>query len=136
MGEPFTATDAGTSKVVATVTVEAATVDEDCTAKGSTPAENGHLVGLEVSVTPGPAAPADLTVDASSFAVTAADGSSAGSAATPAAATCLTGADAFPAGPLVAGKKYTGIVVLDVPGTTGTVTYRPAAGAAGGRWSF
>jgi hypothetical protein len=136
MGGAFTATDPATDEVVATVTVEAATVDEDCTAKGSTSAENGHLVGLKVSVTPGPAAPGDLTVNATSFAFTAADGTSAGSAATTAARTCLTDADAFPAGPLTAGKKYTGVVVLDVPGTTGTATYRPAADAAGGRWSF
>jgi hypothetical protein len=128
--------DPTTDEVVATVTVDAVTVDQACTADDATPAENGHLVGLQLRVTTGPAAPADLSLDASSFAFTAADGTSPETVATTAAAGCLAADESFPAGPLAAGQEHAGTVVLDVTGTTGTVTYRPGPDAPGGRWSF
>jgi hypothetical protein len=129
-------TDAATGKVVARVTVDAVTVDQACTAKGSTAAENGHLVGLRLRVTPRAAAPADFAVDATSFAFTAADGTSPETVGTAAATGCLAAAEAFPAGPLAPGREYAGVLVLDTTAATGTATYRPAAGADGARWAF
>jgi hypothetical protein len=136
LGSPFTVTDPATGGVVATVTVDGVVVDQACTAAGSTAAENGHLVGLRLRVTPGAAAPAGYAVDATHFGFTAADGTGPATVATAAAAGCLTPAEAFPAGPLAAGQQYAGILVLDTTAPSGTATYRPAAGADGARWAF
>jgi hypothetical protein len=33
-------------------------------------------------------------------------------------------------------EKVTGKIVLDVPGTTGTLVFKPMGGASGGGWEF
>ena len=136
LGEELQVTDPATGTLIATVVVEEFVVDVACTAEGATAAENGHLVGLRVRMTTGAAMPEDRTFDAASFTVADGTGTPAGPAATAAAAACLPDRKAFPTGPLAPGTEHAGVVVLDVPVTTGTVTYRPDPAVAGGRWTF
>jgi len=101
-----------------------------CTAPGSVPAENGHLIGLHVEVVvPGP--PADggpPPVGAADFRFLGADDVLTADVDTDSSAACLE--DGRP-GPDAPGG---GTVVLDVPAVTGTVVYRPASWPAGLRW--
>ena len=128
--------DPETGEVAWTVVVDEFVVDLPCTAEGNVPAEQGHLVGVRLRVVTGAAAPLDLTLGAASFGFTDAAGVAAPSAATAAADACLTDAEELPAAPLAPASEYAGTVVLDVPSSAGTVTYRPSEDAAGGRWAF
>jgi hypothetical protein len=111
IGESFSVTDAA-GAVLYTVTVEAVTLDPPCTA----PAQNGHLLGLQVSVS----ATSEFTLDAADFYVVAGDGTVT-DPATAAAAACLTSP---------------GTVVLDVASPTGSVVHRPDPLQAGAVWGY
>ena len=131
IGESFDVVDAA-GTVQYTITVVGVTVDVACTAPGATAAENGHLVGLQVAVTP---VAGETSLDASDFFVVASDGI-ATAPATAAAAACLTEAETLPAGPLAAGQAYAGTVVLDVAAPSGSIVHRPDPAAAGAVWVF
>jgi hypothetical protein len=127
LGETFDVLDAS-GQLSYTIVVDAVTPDVVCTAEGSLPAENGHLIGLELRVITGPA-PAEGTpapaISTSDFGVTGADGEPAADAETASAEACLGEAEDFPSTPLAPEQETAGTVVLDVAAVTGTITYRP-----------
>ena len=109
--------------------------DLDC----PVPAANGHLVAVTVRVTTGPdlsavgGAPA---IRASDFSFLAEDGITFTDPASPSADACLPDAEPFPAGPLTADQELSGVVVLDVPATTGTLVFSPGFLDTGAEWAY
>lgn len=135
-GEGPSVVDPATGETVVALVLDAVVVDLPCTATDPATPPTGHLVGLRLTVTTGP----DLSTLAEPPAVTAADFSLVGEDGVPltelgtAAAQACLAEGAFPTGPLAAGQTVPGMLVLEVPGTTGTVVYRPAFLPAAARW--
>jgi hypothetical protein len=106
-----------------------------CTAAGHLPAENGHLIGLQVKVAdPTPPAEGEPPIDAADFRFVGADGEVTKDVDTASSAGCLE--NGWPEGRPGPGESAAGTVVLDVPALTGTVVYRPKAWSSGVRWQF
>ncbi|MCW2634938.1 MAG: hypothetical protein JWQ99_1305, partial [Blastococcus sp.] len=136
LGQAFEVPDKATGEVAFTIMVDAITADIACSAAGSSAAENGHLVGLHVTVTTGPAPVGGATPPAigpSDFELL---GTDAPAADTASAAACMTDADSFPSGPLGPEQEVAGTIVLDVPDVAGTVAYRPDAWFTSLLWGF
>jgi hypothetical protein len=135
IGESFDVLDAS-GELAFTIVVDGVVPDVVCTAEGSRPAENGHLVGVQLRVTAGPASAAGTpppTIGAANFGVVGA----AGDPNTPSATACLDGTEDFPsAPPSVPAQEARGTVVLDVADVTGAVTFRSAAPAVSLLWRF
>jgi hypothetical protein len=117
------------------VAVDSVATDLACTA----PAVNGHLVAVTVRATTG----ADLSavggapaIRATDFRFLAEDGATFTQAATPSADSCHAAAESFPAGPLAAGQERTGVVVLDVPATSGALVFTPEFLGTGAEWAY
>jgi hypothetical protein len=122
---PTVADPAGGAEVFALV-VEDVELDVPCDGVEVT----GRLIGVRLRVTTG----ADLTALGEAPALSAADFSAGdGPVAGP---DCLADGEAFPAGPLAPGQTLTGALVLDVPATAGTISYRPAFLPGTARWEF
>lgn len=138
VGEAFDVLDA-TGQVAYTIVVDGIVPDVVCTAEGNLPAENGHLLGLQLRVTTGPA-PAEGTpspvIGTSDFGAAGADGVPVAEADTPSAAACLDETEDFPSAPLAPEQETAGTIVLDVADVTGTVTFRPAAPTISLLWRF
>jgi hypothetical protein len=137
-GENLSVVDGMTGAVVFAVTIESVSPDLACTEPASTPPANGHLIAVQVRVTTGSnlsAVGGAPTVRASDFRFLGPDGVLT-KAGTPSADSCLPDATSFPTGPLAAGQKLTGTVVLDVPATTGTIVFTPAYLTVGGEWTY
>jgi hypothetical protein len=117
VGEPYDHTDAE-GKVLYSITLVSVDSALTCTAPGSLPAENGHLIGLQVEVVdPEPPAEGEPpSVSAADFRFLGTDDVLTADVLTASSAACLE--DDWPSG---------GTVVLDVPAVTGTVVYRPAS---------
>ena len=134
-GETFDVVDAATGAVLYSIAVDSVTADVPCTAEGSLPAENGHLVGLAVRIATG-APPADGEQPV----ITPADfrlvGAGNATVATDGAAACLDDAAEFPTTALGPDQDITGTIVLDLPRKTGTIAYRPDSGVTTLRWQF
>jgi hypothetical protein len=103
------------------------------------PAVNGHLVAVTLRVTTGAdlsAVGGDPAIRASDFSFLAEDGITFTDPASPSADSCLPDAESFPAGPLTADQELTGVVVLDVPATTGTLVFTPGFLGTGAEWAY
>ncbi|MFD2093441.1 hypothetical protein [Blastococcus deserti] len=138
LGETYEKRDAA-GRVVFSIALDRVAADPSCSGTAVPPPGHGHLVALHVRVlvAPAPAAGgATPAVTAGDFRYLGADGSSVPDVATPAAAACLTEAERWPNGGPGPETPATGTVVLDVPATTGTIVYRPAAWPTGLRWRF
>jgi hypothetical protein len=139
IGEELTVFDGGTGAIAFAVAVEGVSPDVACADPASPPAENGHLIAVQVRVTTG----ADLAaiggppvVRAADFRFLGPDGVPLAAAGTPGAVACLPDAVPLPPGPVTAGQELTATVVLDVPATTGTVVFAPDFLAAGAEWAY
>ncbi|MGY1721274.1 hypothetical protein ACI8AG_19750 [Blastococcus sp. SYSU DS0552] len=124
-GAPLEVRDPATSDLVLTVTVEEVLPGVSCADAAVVPS-NGSLVAVRITVTTG----ADLSALGSERSVAAGDFHLVGDDGTVVAGgspagVCDTGAAPFPAAPLGPTQELTGTVVLDVPGLSGTVLYRP-----------
>ncbi|MGY1885660.1 hypothetical protein ACI799_10210 [Blastococcus sp. SYSU DS0753] len=124
-GAPLEVRDPATSDLVLTVTVEEVLPGVSCADAAVVPS-NGSLVAVRITVTTG----ADLSALGSERSVAAGDFRLVGDDGTVVAGgspagVCDTGAAPFPAAPLGPTQELTGTVVLDVPGLSGTVLYRP-----------
>ena len=94
---------------------------------------------MTVRVTTGPdltAVGGDPAIRASDFSFLAEDGVTFTDPASPSADSCLPDAESFPAGPLTADQQLTGVVVLDVPATTGTLVFSPEFLSMGAEWAY
>jgi hypothetical protein len=119
LGERYDHVDAeGT--VLFSLTLVRVDTDVACTGPGALPAENGHLIGLQVEVAAPPAGDAPPPVSSADFRFLDADAVLTADVDTGSSAACLED----------------GTVVLDVPAVTGTVLYRPASWPAGLRWGL
>ena len=113
--------------------------DLACTDPASTPAANGHLIAVQVQVTTGP----DLSAVGGEPAIRAADFRFLGRTASPSpmpASPAPTPAFPTPSpsrpAPSPADQELTGIVVLDVPATTGTLVFSPDFLTVGAEWAY
>ena len=136
IGEKYDVPDA-TGAIVFSIVVDDVVPDVSCTGHDSRPAKNGHLVGLDLRVTTGrAAADGDRPVfSAAQFQFLGA-GAPVTTVDTRSAAACLDEDEAFPSAPLRPGRDVAGMVVLDVPESTGTIAYRPASGITSLLWRF
>jgi hypothetical protein len=124
-------------EIAYTIVVNRVVADVSCTAAGSVPAANGHLVGVKLRVITGPdPAGEPQAFGPADFRFVGADGTPVSDVDTGSAAACLDAADEFPTAPVGAAQNVAGTVVLDVPTTTGTLVYRPASGLPSLLWRF
>jgi hypothetical protein len=124
-------------KVAYTIVVRDVVADLSCTADDRVPAENGHLLGVQLRVITGPdPAGKPQAFGPADFQFIGTDGTPVTAVDTDSAAACLHEKDEFPAAPVGADQHVSGTVVLDVPETTGTLAYRPAAGSTSLLWQF
>lgn len=120
--------------------VDEVVVDLPCTAPYyNYQPENGHIVGLRFRVSTG----ADLTplgsfftISDQDFAFIGPDGITHTNVYSISAYACLPPTEQFTSDPLGPGQQYVGTIVLDVPGTTGTIVYKPAMAEGGWEWNF
>jgi hypothetical protein len=117
-----------------TIVVDSVVPDIVCTAAGSLPAENGHLVGLQLRVTAGPASADGTTaaISPSDFDVVGAEVETDSASA----AACLDETEDLPSSPLAPEQETGGTIVLDVADVTGAINFRPAAPAVSLIWRF
>ncbi|MGY1633057.1 hypothetical protein ACI784_15250 [Geodermatophilus sp. SYSU D01186] len=100
--------------------------------------ENGHIVGLRLRVSTG----SDLSplgyfaVDEQDFSYIGPDGITRSNIYSVSAYACLPSSEQFTTDELGPSQQYVGTVVLDVPGTTGTIVYKPSAAEGGWEWNF
>ncbi|MGY1605491.1 hypothetical protein [Geodermatophilus sp. SYSU D00815] len=112
-------------------------VNQPCT--GTPAPERGHFLGLHVRVTTG-----DLAAVGGSWSMTpydfgllGDDGAVDFDLARPGALDCLGAAERFPVEALEPDSQYSGVIVLDVPVTTGTLLFStPALQGNGWEWRF
>jgi hypothetical protein len=131
--------DAGEPAI--TFSIDTITVDPTCTEPyyDYTP-ENGHLVQLQMRVATG----ADLSAyqsfyfDEQDFAYIGPDNITRTSLHTLPAYACLRDSEQLTRDPLGPNQQYVGSLILDVPGTSGSIIYAPSIlGNAGGwEWQF
>jgi hypothetical protein len=134
-GERYEHKDAD-GRVDFTITLVQVEADIACTAAGTVPAENGHLIGLHVEIvdpTP-PATGEPPSISAADFHFVGADKVVTADVDTDSSAACLQ--NGWPAGQPRPDTPVAGTLVLDVPAVTGTVVYRPKSWPAGLRWDF
>ncbi len=100
--------------------------------------ENGHIVGLRFRVATG----SDLSplgyfaLSDQDFLYIGPDGITHSSVSSVSSYACLPPAEQFTTDELGPRQQYVGTVVLDVPGTTGTIVYRPPMSEGGWEWNF
>lgn len=128
-------------KDLLTFAVDSITVDPQCTADYTEPAENGHFVALamRLATSPDMAEEPDLsyfTVNPNDFSFVGADGLTVSNLATMAAYSCVDEGQMLTSNALAPGSQYAGSVVLDVPATSGAVIYHPMGNPSGWEWSF
>lgn len=140
IGQKAGAADEDTGEVTVEFTVDSITVDYDC--KGALPPQNGHYVGVEMSIETFPAmatsdSTEDIFVDTSSFAILGPDGTrendSIGNAYE-----CVPFADQVPSG-MGAAEKASGVVVLDTKYPEGILILQGSAfgvGTGGWEWTY
>ncbi|WP_028280259.1 hypothetical protein [Arthrobacter sp. H5] len=123
----------------ATFVVNSITVDAPCTRLDAEPAENGHLITLDVSVETLPALAEDggsFYMDAFGFKPIAANGTTSNlDAGTIASMYCYEDGAMLPSsiGP---GEKATGLVVLDVESPSGILVYNDFSSMYGWEWAY
>ncbi|MGY1615492.1 hypothetical protein ACI797_01980 [Geodermatophilus sp. SYSU D00691] len=122
-----------------TFTVDEIVADYTCTGDLPEPAENGHFVALRMTVETAPNLPPDAYYDISAyeFSFIGGDGVTFTEVDTFAAFICAADDQQLPSGELGSGQRYTGTLVLDVPGNSGIVQYQPFYLPEGGwEWEF
>ena len=112
-----------------------------CTEDYASPAENGHLVAVDLRVATAPelSEVPDLgyfTIGSSDWQFVGADGVTISALDTIATYGCLDQQSMFPSDPLAPGSRYVGKLVFDLPATTGSLIYRPYIADGGWEWSF
>jgi hypothetical protein len=110
--------------------------DVPCTDEYSTyDPENGHLVAVQMRVATA-AVNADelgyLTVGAHDFKFIGSDGLTFTNVDTIATYGCISDSLKFPSDQLRPGSQYAGVVLLDLPATSGTLIYQPSSLSEGG----
>jgi hypothetical protein len=149
LGETYEKLDSA-GRVLFSITLDSVAVDLACTGPSSLPAENGHLIGLRVTVLAVPTTDADATggdagsdgaaappaVGAAEFRFVGPDDVAVDDVDTDSATACLTEADSWPSGPPGGEQPTAGTIVVDVPEVTGAVVYRPESWATGLRWQL
>lgn len=139
LGDELTVFDGETGAVALAIAVDSVDADVLCTGPAHPAPTNGDLVAVLVRVTTGPdlsAVGGEPTVRAADFQFLAPDGGTLVGAGTPSAAGCVPEADRFPADPMTAGQVLSGVVVLDVPATTGTLVFAPDFLPVGAEWHY
>lgn len=122
----------------ASFTVDSIEVDPPCAGQFAGPAENGHLLVLNMRATTGPDL-ADLggtfQVLANDWRVIGADGLTEANVATAAALSCLDDSEALPSqmGP---GQQFVGKLVLDSRNASGVAIFAPPYVDGGWEWVF
>lgn len=129
-------------KVVVRFAVDSVTVDPKCDRySGGHPAENGHLVALKmrVSTTTDSSSIGTVLFSADDFSYIGPNGITTTGLASGAAASCLKDSEQMTQSPVGPGQQYVGNVVLDIPGTSGSIVYAPPGlegDAHGWEWTF
>lgn len=136
-GELATTLDAS-GDATASFTIDSIEVDPPCTGDFSAPAENGHLLILNMRVTTGP----DLSdfggnflINPYDWQVIGADGTTETNLGTTAAFSCVGGSEKLPStmGP---GQQFVGKLALDSRSASGSAIFAPAFVDGGWEWLF
>jgi hypothetical protein len=134
LGERYDHLDAD-GTVDFSITLVSVEADLACTAPGSLPPANGHLIGLKVQLlAPAPVADAEPASIAEDFRFIGADDAVTADVDTDSSAACVAEADSWPSGRPGPDAPVEGTLVLDVPAVTGTIVFRPESLPAGLRW--
>jgi hypothetical protein len=139
LGEGVDVLDEATGEVAFSIVADAVVPDIACTADAATAAVNGHLVGLHLRVRTGPAPAAGAEapqISAEDFGFVGANAVPATDVSTGSAAACLGNDESFPSKHMDPQQDAAGTIVLDVPDSTGTITYGPEGRAVSLRWRF
>lgn len=138
LGDELTVFDGDTGAAALAISVESVAVGVACAGPANAPAANGSFVALLLRVT----TDADLSavggepsIAATDFRFLGADGALL-EAGSPSAASCVVEEASFPTGPLAADRELSGVVVLDVPATTGTIVFVPPFLTVGAEWTY
>lgn len=146
LSEPAGITDAQ-GDTLATFTVNSITPDAPCTGPYPTPAENGHIVVLDVTIETTPELASDdgsystFDMNAAMFKFVGGNGTTFnGDLGSMAAYACLpdeeqVGSNGGGVGPA---EKVTGKIAIDVPETAGTLIFKSylTSGVGGWEWTF
>jgi hypothetical protein len=134
LGERYDHLDAD-GTVDFSITLVSVEADLACTAPGSLPPANGHLIGLKVQLlAPTPVADAEPASIAEDFRFIGADDVVTADVDTDSSAACVAEADSWPSGRPGPDAPVEGTLVLDVPAVTGTIVFRPESLPTGLRW--
>jgi hypothetical protein len=119
-----------------TFTVDSITVDPKCDSGFTQPAQNGHYIAIGIRAATGTNYTNDMyvTFNAADFQVIGPDGVTR-SDVQGSAYSCLKDSETFTSNPLGPGQKYSGVVVIDSPVTSGSLIYAPG-GTDGWEWKF
>ena len=120
--------------------VDKITVDPKCTGAAARPAENGHLVRIDLRAETTSALPASagFRIVGGDWSVVGPDGVTETQVWTIRSASCFPSKELFPSDVLSPASKYRGAIVLDTRSASGAVMYRPSfmSDHGGWEWSF
>ena len=111
-----------------TFAIDGITPDVPCTEEYADPAENGHLTAVQMRVSTNAVSPDDLSylaVSSYDFSFIGADGITVSTVDSFATYSCLADSTLFPSDSLRPASQYAGIVLLDLPATSGTLIWSP-----------
>lgn len=142
IGQPAGMAHPDTKAQTVNFTVDAITVDAPCTGSYPSPAENGHIVVLDVTA----ATTEELgkldygksfDMNPASFTFIGASGTTFnGSLGTMGAYSCLPEVEKFPVGGMGPAENVKAKVAIDVPEPTGTIVFKDLFGQAGWEYKF
>jgi hypothetical protein len=118
--------------------VDKITVDPKCTTQFATPAQNGHLVKVDMRVETTPSMPTNFaySINPGAWSAVGEDGSTQTSLATAPSFSCLNSNEQLPS-QLSPASKYRGSIVLDVSSPTGTLIFsHPNPTLGGWEWTY
>lgn len=125
--------------IVLRFTVDQITVDPACDQPYvKAQPQNGHLVALKIraSTATNMSTVQGFGFNPSDFGYIGPDGITHRNVSTGASYSCLQQSEMLPSGPLGGGQQYVGSIVLDVPGTAGSIIYTPAMFGNNGGWEW
>ena len=142
VGQPAGMSNPESNQQTVNFTVDAITVDAPCTDPYATPAENGHIVVVDVTV----ATTEELgkldygnrfDMSSATFKFIGASGTTYnGSLGTMGSYSCLPEAEEFPVAGMGPAENVKAKVVLDVPETTGTLVFKDLFSQIGWEYKF